>query len=183
MKNQKILWITRTGVLIALLVLAQYIGKLAGANQIITGSLVNLVLLVSVGVAGMSSGMTVAVLSPVFAQLIGVGPAFIALVPAVMLGNLVLVTVFHFVFKLLFKNEKGKYIAYIAAVVSSAILKYAFLALSVSYIIVPNFVATVKPKAAATIITMFSYPQLITALIGGAIAVIIIPVVKKAIKE
>lgn len=181
--NKKILWITQTAVLIALLVLAQYIGKITGAQQLITGSLVNLVLLVAIGVAGLGSGATVAVLSPVFAQLIGVGPAFVQLVPAIMLGNLVLVVVYHFIFKLLQKGKANVYVSNVTAVILGAVLKFGFLTLAVSQLVLPVFLSDIKAPVAAKLSEMFSLPQLFTALIGGAIAVLVIPAVKKALKK
>jgi hypothetical protein len=39
------------------------------------------------------------------------------------------------------------------------------------------------PNAPPAISVMLSYPQLITASIGGAIAVLILPVIKKAIRQ
>ena len=91
--NNKISWITKTAAGIALLVLAQYIGKVTGAQQLVTGSLVNLVLILSAGVLGITSAVTIGLLSPLFAQLIGVGvgPTFFMLVPNIMIGNILFV--------------------------------------------------------------------------------------------
>jgi len=45
-------------------------------------------------------------------------------------------------------------------------------------------VPTLPEKGAQTVMKMFAFfPQLTTALIGGAIALIIAPVIKKAIKK
>ena len=68
MKN-KTRWITRTAVLLALLVIMQAVTKSAG--QLVTGSCVNAVLAVSVLVAGLSTGLTVALVSPFAAFLLG----------------------------------------------------------------------------------------------------------------
>ncbi len=43
--------------------------------------------------------------------------------------------------------------------------------------------ASLKPKQIAMFSAMFSYPQLITALIGGVIAVLIAPVLKKSMAK
>ena len=86
--NKKVLWITETAVLLALLVVLQWITKPLG--QIVTGSCVNAVLAVSVLLVGLSSGLTVALISPVCAYLLGIAPNLVA-VPAIMAGNAVFV--------------------------------------------------------------------------------------------
>ena len=63
--NKKILWITETAIMLALLVTLQALTKPLG--QLVTGSCVNAILAVTVLVAGISSGVTVAVISPVLA--------------------------------------------------------------------------------------------------------------------
>lgn len=75
--NKKTLWITETAVMIALLVALQWATKPLG--QFVTGSCVNLVLGVSVLVGGLWCGLTVALVSPFFAFLLGIGPAFLPL--------------------------------------------------------------------------------------------------------
>ena len=60
-------------------------------GQYVTGSLVNLILIASGLMCGLWGGLAVAVLSPICAFFIGIGPAFPQVVPAVALGNAVLV--------------------------------------------------------------------------------------------
>ena len=93
MKENKARWIARTAVLIALLVVLQTVTKPLG--QIVTGSCVNAVLSVAVLVAGLWSGLTVAVLSPFFAFVLGIGPQLFPLTPAIALGNCVLVLLLY----------------------------------------------------------------------------------------
>ena len=83
--NKKTLWITETAVMIALLVALQWATKPLG--QFVTGSCVNLVLGVSALVGGLWCGLTVALVSPFFAFLLGIGPAFLPIVPMVAVGN------------------------------------------------------------------------------------------------
>ena len=92
--KKRVLWITETAVMLALLIALQWITKPLG--QIVTGSCVNTVLAVTVLLAGMGSGVTVALLSPVFAYLLGIAPQLVT-VPAIMVGN----TVFVLLLKLL----------------------------------------------------------------------------------
>ena len=71
--NRKVRWITETAVLLALLVVLQYATR--PLSQIVTGSCVNAVLAVTVLLAGTGSGVTVALISPVMAYLLGIAPS------------------------------------------------------------------------------------------------------------
>ena len=174
MKRNKILWITRTAALLALLVALQWAtaGTQVFVGQYITGSCVNAVLAVAVLFSGLWSGVTVAVLSPFFAKLLGIGPQLIQLVPAIAAGNLVYVLVLY----LLGKKRP------VLAVVPAAAAKFFALYLLVVKWIVPMLAANLKPQQISTFSAMFSYPQLITAAIGGLLACIIVPALKKAIR-
>jgi len=161
--------------LIALLIVLQAVTKSWG--QIVTGSFVNAVLALSVLTVGLWSGVVVAALSPFFAFMLGIGPQLIAIVPAIALGNVVLVVVLW----ALTKGHKLKdWKTLIAWVVASAC---KFLSL---YLIVVQVLCKVLPLKApqvATFSTMFSWPQLITALIGTAVALLIAPVVRKGLNR
>ena len=92
--KQKVLWITETAILLALLLVFQVVTKPLG--QLVTGSLVNLVLIVAVMVAGLASGLTIAIVSPILASILGISPLWV-LVPFIALGNTVLVLIWHFI--------------------------------------------------------------------------------------
>ena len=70
-----------------------------------------------------------------------------------------------------------------AGLTAAAVSKFATLYLLVVKFIVPAMADSLKPQQIATFSTMFSFPQLITALIGGAVALLIVPVLKKALKK
>ncbi len=91
--KSKIQWITRTAILIALLVVLQAATTPLGTT-IVTGSVVNMLLIVSVMIGGLASGLTVAVISPVLAKLVGIGPLW-TLIPFIILGNITLVSLWH----------------------------------------------------------------------------------------
>ena len=82
--SKKVRWITETAVMLALLVALQALTKPLG--QLVTGSCVNAVLAVSVLLAGLSSGIIVALASPVLAFLLGIAPQLVT-VPAIMVGR------------------------------------------------------------------------------------------------
>ena len=93
--NSKLKTLCRTAIFLALLVAVQFVTRSMG--QYVTGSLVNLILIASGLLCGLWGGLAVALLSPVCAFLIGIGPAFPQIVPAIMLGNAVIVLVWHLI--------------------------------------------------------------------------------------
>lgn len=180
--NKKILWITSTAMMIAVLVALQWVTKPLG--QLVTGSCVNMVLAVTVLVVGLSGGVTVALISPVMAYLLGIAPQILT-VPAIMVGNTVFVVMLH----LLVSRADGKVAVKIAGWILAAVAKFATLYLIVSELIcgvlAPSLMASgaLKEPMLKALPATFSWPQLITALIGGGIALLIVPVIRKAVKK
>lgn len=178
--NKKIRWITETAVLLALLVVLQALTKSFG--QFVTGSCVNAVLAVAVLLAGMGSGVTIALISPVLAYLLGIAPQLVT-VPAIMVGN----TVFVVLLRQIAGDESKVLGRQIAAWLIAAVAKFATLYILVVKIIcgvasAPLLAAgTLKEPMLKMLPTMFAWPQLITALIGGAVAMLIVPVLRKAL--
>ncbi len=174
------LWVARTAVLLALLLVLQFITKPLG--QFVTGSCVNLVLAVAVLCAGLWSGVTVALVSPFLAFLLQIAPMPILLVPGVALGNLTLILVLHFAARTLLEKTDGKTLAlrYTAAV-GAAAAKFAVLWLVMTNILIP--LAALPEQKAAALTATFTWPQLITALIGGVLAVLVAPIVRRSMKN
>ena len=174
--NKKTLWITETAVMIALLVALQWATKPLG--QFVTGSCVNLVLGVSVLVGGLWCGLTVALVSPFFAFLLGIGPAFLPMVPCVSLGNAVYALLFGlFVGKYL--KEKKPAAAYVSMALAAA-AKFVTLLVVLVRLVAPHVV----PEAKLSVVTAsFTWPQLLTAVIGGIIACLIAPTLRRALEK
>lgn len=177
----RIRWITRTGILTALLVVLQWVtaGTQAFAGQYITGSCVNCVLAVAVLVGGLWSGVAVALISPFCAFLLGIGPALIQLVPCIALGNATLVICLYFIIG---RRPVPVWWQVIGAGVSAA-AKFAVLYFAVIKVAIPAMGSVLKAPQIQKFTVMFSWPQLITALIGCGTAILILPLVKKAIKS
>jgi hypothetical protein len=171
--RKKILWLTETGVMLALLVALQTVTKPLG--QLVTGSFVNGVLAVTVLTAGLSSGITVAVISPVLAWLLNIAPQVIT-VPAIMVGNTVFVVLLHILAGRAPKSVLRQVIAWVVSAAAKFAVLYAIVVWLICGVIQPAGV----PKALPA---MFSWPQLFTALIGGAVALVIAPVLRKALKK
>ncbi len=179
--SKTVRFITYTAMGIALVVAAQWLGNMlpAGAviagpfavKQLVTGSLVNCILFVYADRVGLGSAVTVGILSAVLASVIGVGPQVLPLVPLIAVGNALLAFLYWVA-----KNKLK--MPGILRVILSAAVKCAFLWLTVPALL--SSLTSVPEKQAKALSIMFSWPQGITALIGGLLALLIIPRLKKA---
>ena len=179
--RRSVRWITETAVLLALLITLQYVTKPLG--QYVTGSCVNAVLAITVLYAGVGSGLTVALISPVFAFLLGIAPNLLT-VPATMVGNTVYVLLLRFI-----RTDGRRLWSQIAGWIVSAVCKFAVLYLIVVEIFCGLAAETLmnagvlKAPMLKTLPAMFSWPQLVTALAGGAVAMLVAPALKRALKK
>lgn len=171
--RRKVLWITETAVMLAALIVLQASTKAAG--QLVTGSCVNGVLALSALLGGLWSGLAVAVLSPWIAFLFGIGPQLIPIVPLICVGNSV------FVLLLWALAGKGSARKRAAGMAAAAIAKFLTLYLLVVQVLCR--VVPLKPPQIAAFSAMFSWPQLVTALIGGTVALLITPTLRKALHK
>ena len=169
---KKTTWIARTAVCLALLIAVQFFTKSLG--QFVTGSCVNMVLVVATLCGGFWCGFATALVSPFLAYLLGIGPALIQLVPAIALGNISLVAIYALIYK---KVDKA-WLRDVLAVVLAAAVKLAVLFLLIVKILIP--LLALPDKQAAMMSAMFSWPQLVTALIGGVLGTAVSIPVKKA---
>ena len=180
--SKKIRWITETAVMLALLVCLQALTKPMG--QLVTGSCVNAILAVSALVGGLSSGLVVALCSPVLAFLLGIAPQILT-VPAIMAGNSVFVILLSVLADKTGKNIIKQIIAWIVAAAAKFAALYAIVVLLICGVLSENLLATgvLKAPMLNALPATFSWPQLITALIGGAVALSITPVLRKALHK
>ena len=176
--------ITETAVMLALLITLQAITK--PMWQLVTGSCVNAVLAITALLVGMGSGIAVALISPVCAFLLGIAPNFVTVLP-IMAGNVCFVVLLRLIYgKALWRQP--------VALVTAAGVKFGVLYLLVVKVIcgfassallgkkIGNIVVLAPPML-KKLPAMFTWPQLFTALIGGAVALAITPVLKKALKR
>ena len=180
MNKKRILWITQTAIFIALLVSAQAVTRPLG--QFVTGSCVNFILVSSCIYAGLPSAAVVAVVSPIFAFLIIGTPVFPLLIPVMMAGNFVLVGAIHFISGKSFEHiNRRSYIRAGIAVVIGAALKFLVLWVGIVQIAL-TFIPDIRQPQIDAMSLMFSWPQLVTALIGSSLAMTVMPHLKKALK-
>ncbi len=180
--NKKASWITETAVMLALLVSLQALTKPMG--QIVTGSCVNAVLAVTTLVGGLASGITVAVISPIMAYLLGIAPQILT-VPAIMVGNTVFAVMLHFLADKTGKSIGKQVTAWLLAAVGKFAALYLIVVKVICGVLAPTLMAAgiLKEPMLKALPATFSWPQLITALIGGAVALAIVPVLRKALKR
>lgn len=182
-KKSPAFWVTRTALGVALVVVAQLLGKAipAGAaivgpfsaTQLVTGSLVNCVLFVFTATTGIWSGVAIGILSSVLATLIGIGPAIPAVTPVIACGNAVLAVVFG-----LLHGKAWSFPRWAAAAVAAAAVKCAFLWICVPFVL--GLLSGVAEQQVKALSIMFSWPQGLTALIGGVLAMLVLPRLRKS---
>ncbi len=180
--NKKIRWITKTAVMLALLVTLQALTKPMG--QLVTGSFVNAVLAISVLVGGLGCGVTVAVSSPVLAFLLQIAPQILT-VPAIMVGNSLYVVILYYVAGKNSKNVLRQIAAWVAAAVGKFAALYGVVVWLICGVLSEKLLASgaLKMPMLQALPATFSWPQLVTALIGGGVALVIVPVLRKALRK
>jgi len=137
--------------------------------QPITGPIVNACLFIAVSILGVQAGIMLGLLPSLIALSVGTLPAPLApMVPFIMASNAIMVVVFSYL-----KNKN-----FAVGIITASLLKFLFL-FSTSYVVV-NLITQKSIAQKAT--QMMSWPQLITALLGGLIAFLIFKTTKKDAK-
>ncbi len=130
-------------------------------QQIITGSIVNATLFISVILFGMRGAILIGLIPSVIALSIGLLPTVLApMIPFVMLSNALLILVFA---SLRARN-------FWLGIICASFIKFIFLFFA-SSMIVNLFV---EKEIIGKVAIMMSWPQLLTALIGGIIAYLVL---------
>lgn len=145
-------------------------------NQFITGSLVNMILILVVFKVGIIPAISTGVVSSFMAMILQIGPIFPQLVVFIALANIIFVTLIYIINKSkIFLNEN---FALILALATSSVMKFLFLKLTIPFALeLINNISDVQVK---TLTIMFSWPQLITAITGSILALLLKKYLKKA---
>ena len=176
--KKNIKWITRSAAAIALIIVAQFVTAPL-KQQLLTGSLVNLILALTTMLFGWGTGAAAAVVSPFIAYLLGIN-AQILVVPAIAAGNLIYVLVIALLTKKLDGAVKNGTVRSFISVAAAALCKFALQYMLIVRWIAPSFL---PEKAQAVMSVNFGVMQLFTACIGGALACVISPIIRKAFRE
>ena len=171
MKN-KTKFLTRTALLLAVAIAFQFFGRFIPYNNFIVGPVVNAVLIIATAIAGFWSGTAIAIIAPLvsaFTNKAAIAPLVLGFSPFIIFGNFILVLSFY-----LFRKKSR-----VAGIITGAVLKFGFLYAAISIF---TSVVQMKPAVATTLTNLFSWPQLITAVIGGAIALVVLMAVGKSLE-
>ena len=180
--------VTCTAAILVLLLCLQSVGVFIPnllAEQLITGTLINFVLAVAVLLISLGSGIAIAVLFPVCNFLLGITPGLIAAIP-VILGNLC----FVILLRVIAGNTSTSLFRHSSALITAACTKFLVLYLLGVKVICERSAAffldkkigkimLLTPSVLKTLPAMFAWPQLVTALAGGLIAMLIAPMIRK----
>ncbi|PIZ98412.1 MAG: hypothetical protein COX77_04690 [Candidatus Komeilibacteria bacterium CG_4_10_14_0_2_um_filter_37_10] len=159
--------------------LSQFIGLASVATilpfvlhlQLVTGPIINAIFILLLFLVGIRSALVVALIPSLMALSGGLLPAVLApVVPFIMISNIIFILSIDRCYDWQ-PNIKG----YWLGVFTGAILKFAFLSLSVSWITK----LLLRQELASAVSQMMSWPQLVTAILGGTIAWIILKGLKK----
>jgi predicted membrane protein len=171
--NDKVKKLVRASLLLAIAIIIQILGKnIPEINQFLVGPIVNAILIITAFVCGTWWGIGVGVLTPVIAWLVGQLPGPMApFIPFIMIGNALFVIFFG-----ILKNQQkwGKYIGLILG----SFVKFLFLSFSAAKLITV-FNIGIQQKIASKLVIMMGIPQLITALIGSIISLVLIKTLTK----
>lgn len=164
--------IVLSALFLAIAIVAQSLGRiLPNISQVFVGSIVNAVLILTVYICGLPFALLTSALTPLLAFLTGqLNPVLGPFVPFIAIGNMVLVTLFYFL------KNRGEWGIYLG-VLTASLFKFAFLFFSATKLVFLFALPIPKPAAQKLSIAMGSI-QLVTAIIGGSIAVFIIKSLK-----
>lgn len=173
--------LTRTALLLAVVITFQLLGKMIPYNNYIVGPVVNAALLVATASAGLWSGIAISVIAPLvsaFTNKAPIAPLILGFSPFIIIGNAIIVLAFW-----LFRKKDGtpgKLRGSIIGVAVGSVLKFGFLYGGITAF--TSLVSGIKPQQAATLISLFSWPQLFTAIAGGAVAIVVLKLAGKALE-
>jgi len=173
--KRKTQFISQTALMLALLICIQYMTKAFG--QFVTGSCVNLILAITAVICGLEGGLLIALISPILAFMLGIGPSFIQIVICIAISNCIYVCIIFFGLK---KSKERKTLK-IASILIAAIMKFITIYFSVVVLLMPSL--GLGTQQFDKMALMFSWPQLVTAIIGSFLMLIIKKPIENAMKS
>lgn len=161
-----------TALMLSIAIIVQFLGKnIPEINQLFVGPLINAIILITVYYAGLKYGILIGALTPVMAFLVGQLAAPLApFIPFISAGNII----YALVFGLLLQTFRGQ----VAGIVAGSFLKYIFLYFSATRLIT-LFAINIPPAVIARLAVAMGSIQFITALVGGAVALAAIRILKR----
>ena len=177
-----------TAILLAICLISQIFKSL---SVFITGPVINACLLLTASLVNLPCAIALSVITPITAYFIAASPVMMvvpAIIPFIMLGNVVLVVSTHFILKkdLDTMNLDGiNSLKLIIKAVLCSLLKAVFMGLTISLWLLPTFVPEQSPlRQKMTVFQYtFSVVQFITACIGFIYFAIIFVAIKTYAKR
>lgn len=160
--------ITFTAILLAICIVSQVFKNL---SVFITGPIINAALILAAIYCGLVSGTILSIITPITAFFITGSPVMAAIplmFPCIMLGNFVLVLAAA---KL--NGLVKKPLGFPVSMVIGSFVKALVMGVTISLLVLPNFLPEAMEKMLPVLQAQFSTTQLITALIGSVYAFII----------
>ncbi|NLJ41709.1 MAG: ECF transporter S component [Clostridiales bacterium] len=169
-------FLARTAVLLGLTVLFQSLRQIVPMPPsiaiYIVGSLVNLSLIIAAIFAGWEGGTIISIIAPLIAFLQGhIRGDMPFLAVAIAIGNISIVVTVYLLYK------KNKFLA----IGAGALVKFIVLYLSIIRLVLPVIYPNIPDQIKAVLSVNYSWIQLVTALIGGILALLVVPVLDKAL--
>jgi len=159
-------------IFVALVVVAPYFG-----NQLITGSIVNALLFISVAIMGVELAFLLCLMPSLVSIYTGLLPLALApMIPFIMTGNALLVLVFYRVTRFRTRGvpRYGEARNFWAGAIPAVLIKFIFI-WAVGSLLVKSVLIGIAPK----ITLMVSWTQLATAFTGACIAYLFLKTIKK----
>jgi hypothetical protein len=131
--------------------------------QWFTGPIINAIMILVLFLVGIRSALVIALVPSLMALSGGLIPPILApVVPFIMISNCIFILSIDRIYEQLKSSNQGYWLGLIVG----ASLKFIFLYFSVSFIIK----LLLKQELAVKVSQMMSWPQLVTAILGGVIA-------------
>ncbi|WP_040214044.1 ECF transporter S component [Clostridium polynesiense] len=172
MKENNTKKIVLSAFFLTIALIAQSLGRIfPNISQIFVGSVVNGVLILAAYICGLYYAIIVSALTPLLAFLTGqLNPLLGPFLPFIAIGNIILTAFFHYF------SRKGQWGMYMG-ILGGSLLKFSFLFFSAAKLVF--FLALPIPaKAAQNLTVAMGSIQLVTAIIGGSLALFIIKALK-----
>ncbi len=180
MKSSFTYRITATAILLALSVLIRFIGSLPFSlnpiGLIITGSMLCAAMIFASTKIGVLSGLSVCLVCPVFDYVFRIYDSAAA-IPIQMAGNILFVLVSGFFFMLMKRVKQTvivEKVVLVFGVCAATCIRSTLMSAAVRYMI-----PIMNLSISETIVYDFGTPQLVTGIIGGTAAVIIVSLLQK----
>ncbi len=174
-----LMFIVKVAVNLSITVVLQYLMGLFGI-QLLTGSIVNMMLLINTLFVGLIGSSIIACVTPFIGILLGLSNNIILQI-FICVANILFVTSFCLLNKINFKKDLKiiSLIKDLISVIVTSVIKYLFM----FYITFKLLLPLIMPNVPQVLSITLGVTQLFTALIGGMLYIVISNILKKTLKQ